>query len=55
MRIDEIPTSELRRIATATERAVGPDSPEVRAMRRELERREKQQQAGGRKAATDAR
>jgi hypothetical protein len=40
MKIAEVPTTELRRIILATERAVGADAPEVRAMRRELERRE---------------
>jgi hypothetical protein len=40
MKITEVPTTELQRITIATERAVGPDAPEVRAMRRELERRD---------------
>jgi hypothetical protein len=40
MKIEDIPTSELRRITLATERAVGADAPQVRAMRQELERRE---------------
>jgi hypothetical protein len=39
MLIEEMPTSELRRIAAATERAIGPDAPEVRTMRHELNRR----------------
>jgi hypothetical protein len=40
VKITEVPTSELRRIVLATERAVGPKAAGVQAMRRELERRE---------------
>jgi hypothetical protein len=41
VKLTDIPTSELRRIALATERAVGPDAVQVRAMRQELDRRER--------------
>jgi hypothetical protein len=41
MKITEIPTPELRRIALATARAVGLAAPQVQAMQRELERRER--------------
>jgi hypothetical protein len=40
MKMCDVPDLELRRILAATERAVGPNAAEVRAMRRELARRE---------------
>jgi hypothetical protein len=48
MKLTEVPTAELRRIVAATERVVGPNSAEVRVLKRELARR---QPAKKRKAA----
>ena len=55
MKLNDIPTPKLRRILRATEQAAGPDSMEVRVLRRELVRREQQtRQARRRKGDGDA-
>lgn len=43
MKVKDVPTSQLRRILRATERAVGTDSTEARIIRRELVRRRRAQ------------
>ena len=40
MKLQDIPTSELRRVLRATERDAGPDSMEARVLRQELAKRE---------------
>jgi hypothetical protein len=40
MKIEDVPTSELRRILDATSKALGSDVAEVRILQRELARRE---------------
>lgn len=49
MRLSAIPTRQLRRILRATEREAGPDSLEVRVLRRELVRREQRRRTAKRR------